>query len=100
MSPERAETGGIKRGVPWLAPNEGSGSLWLSGCFCHWGGLVSNVILQGGEEAEMGREEFCLNFSCLALKYKFLFHQECFVSFLQESVILEDTAFLLAWWTF
>ena len=48
----------------------------------------------------MGREEFCLNFSCLALKYKFLFHQECFVSFLQESVILEDTAFLLAWWTF
>lgn len=52
----------------------------------------------GGRNGQ--RRVLCLNFSCLALKYKFLFHQECFVSPLQESIVLKDTAFPLAWWAF
>ena len=36
----------------------------------------AQFTLEGREEAEIDREKkLCLNFSCLALKYEFLFHQ-------------------------
>ena len=33
----------------------------------------THCTLQGREEVKTGREELCLNFSCLALKYEFYF---------------------------
>ena len=57
-------------------------TLWLSRYFCPWGvWLMHNVgtecTVEGREEAKGQRKRLCLNFPCLALKYKCLFHNAC-----------------------
>ena len=52
--------------------------LWLNRYFCHWEGLEHAECRYTKhswerEEAKGQRRFFCLNFSCLAIKYEFYF---------------------------